>query len=67
MAEYQLLRDRLSLPVYRESKALAGYDWGAEEASDRMRRVSAAVRAECDAIVSLPEWTAVQGDLARTG
>ncbi len=67
MAEYQMLRDRLSLPVYRESKALAGYEWGAAEASDRMRRISAAVRAECDAIVSLPEWTAVQGDLARTG
>ena len=67
MAGYQVLRDHLSLPVYRESKALAGYDWGATEASDRMRRISAAVRAECAAIVSLPEWTAVHRDLAWAG
>lgn len=56
LAWYQRLRDRLSAPLSRESEALARYSWNAEEASRRMRRISDAVRAECEALRALPEW-----------
>jgi flavin-dependent dehydrogenase len=59
LGEYQRLRDGLALPMYRESKALAGYRWGPSEASTRMRRISQQVREECDVLVSLPGWPQV--------
>jgi flavin-dependent dehydrogenase len=59
LSEYQRLRDQLSLPMHRESKALAEYGWGPEEASTRMRRISQLVRDECDFLVSLPGWSDV--------
>ncbi|MGH8945525.1 MAG: NAD(P)/FAD-dependent oxidoreductase [Acidimicrobiia bacterium] len=55
---YQRMRDQLSAPMFRESQALARYDWGPTEASQRMRAISDAVRAECDALATLPEWSA---------
>jgi flavin-dependent dehydrogenase len=57
MNEYQRLRDELSLPMFRESRALALYQWSAEEASRRMRAISESVRAECAALETLGEWS----------
>ncbi|MGH8915754.1 MAG: NAD(P)/FAD-dependent oxidoreductase, partial [Acidimicrobiia bacterium] len=57
MSEYQLARDRLSLPMFRQSEALARYQWDAEEASARMRAISDAVRAECELLETLGEWS----------
>ncbi|MCI0543646.1 MAG: NAD(P)/FAD-dependent oxidoreductase [Actinobacteria bacterium] len=59
LSEYQRIRDVLSLPMYRESKTLAGYGWSPEEASTRMRRISQMVRDECDLLVSLHGWSDV--------
>jgi flavin-dependent dehydrogenase len=64
LTEYQRVRDLLSLPMYRESKALAGYGWGPQEASTRMRRISHMVRDECDLLVSLPGWANVGSAIA---
>jgi flavin-dependent dehydrogenase len=55
MSEYQRRRDELSLPMFRESQALARYQWDADEASRRMRAISETVRAECAALESLGE------------
>jgi flavin-dependent dehydrogenase len=61
MSEYQRTRNRLSLPMFRQSEALARYQWDAGEASARMRAISDAVRAECDLLDTLesPVLTAV--------
>jgi len=56
LGRYQRARDELSRPMFGESQALAAYDWGPAEASQRMRNISDAVRAECDALAALPEW-----------
>lgn len=53
LAGYQRVRDELSEPMWRESRALARYDWGPSEASQRMRTISEAVRAECEALTAL--------------
>jgi flavin-dependent dehydrogenase len=53
---YQRIRDELSLSIFEESRALAGFAWDAGEASARMRVISEAVRSECDALSSLPAW-----------
>jgi flavin-dependent dehydrogenase len=57
MSRYQATRDLLSLRMFRESGALAGYRWDAAEASTRMRAISESVRAECAYLEALPEWT----------
>lgn len=54
LRQYERQRNLLSEPVYLEAKSLAQYRWTAEEASDRMRRISDAVRKECDMMVKLP-------------
>jgi 2-polyprenyl-6-methoxyphenol hydroxylase-like FAD-dependent oxidoreductase len=59
MSEYQRTRDELSLPMFRESQALAQYRWDADEASARMRVISEAVRAECAVLEKLGEWSTV--------
>jgi flavin-dependent dehydrogenase len=56
MTGYQRLRDHLSLPMLRESQALAGYGWDPAEASERMRLISDAVKAECVVLAGLEEW-----------
>jgi flavin-dependent dehydrogenase len=53
---YETLRDSLSGRLFTESEALAGFDWSPEEASARMRVISDEVRAECETLVSLPDW-----------
>jgi flavin-dependent dehydrogenase len=65
LSAYQKLRDDLSLPMFRKSRALARYGWSATEASALMRAVSDAVRAECDALVSLPDWAVVRTLVGR--
>jgi 2-polyprenyl-6-methoxyphenol hydroxylase-like FAD-dependent oxidoreductase len=65
MRRYHAGRDRLALPIYRASEALAGFGWTSAEASEQMRAISAAVRAECEVLESLPAWSAVDGDLVR--
>ncbi len=67
MDGYRTVRDTLSVPLYRESQALAEYGWTPQEASARMRAISDLVRMECEMLTALPEWSAVPGDLARTG
>lgn len=59
MAEYERVRDALSWPIFQESQALADFGWDAEEASARMRTVSATVRDECAVLVSLPSWPGI--------
>ncbi len=59
LRRYQEQRDALSVGMFTESEALAGYRWDAPEASTRMRVISEAVRGECAAIAALPEWDAV--------
>lgn len=58
-------RDVLALRIYRESQALAAYEWDAAEASARMRVISDEVRAECAYLESLPAWDAVRPTLAQ--
>jgi hypothetical protein len=43
--------------MLRESRALARYQWDADEASARMRAISEAVRAECAVLEGLGEWS----------
>ena len=57
MTEYQRRRDRLSLPMFQESQALARYQWDADEASTRMRAISETVRVECVEMEALGEWS----------
>jgi 2-polyprenyl-6-methoxyphenol hydroxylase-like FAD-dependent oxidoreductase len=56
MTEYQHTRDRLSVGMLRESRALARYGWDAAEASARMRRISDHVRTECEVLESFGQW-----------
>lgn len=56
LAWYETLRDSLSARIFEESRVLAGFEWSPEEASARMRVVSDEVRAECETLVSLPDW-----------
>ncbi len=49
------IRDALSRPIYLESLNLARYDWSAEVASNSMRNIGAAVREECEVILSVLE------------
>lgn len=58
MNEYQQVRDELSLPMFEESEALARYEWDPSEASQRMRRISEAVRVECELLAELDERAA---------
>lgn len=53
---YETLRDGLSNRLFEESEALARFDWSPEEASARMRVISDEVRAECETLLSLPDW-----------
>jgi len=57
MKGYQSQRDRLSWTVLRESQVLAGYQWGAQEASRRMRAISGVVKEESAALCDLPDWS----------
>lgn len=57
MTGYQSLRDRLSQRMFTESEVLARYQWGAEEASTRMRVISDAVREECAVLEALGDWS----------
>jgi hypothetical protein len=43
--------------MFRESQALARYQWDADEASWRMRAISETVRAECAALETLGVWS----------
>ncbi len=54
MTDFQKVRDRLSSAMFTESQALAGFDWGPAEASQRMRAISDAVREECTLLSGLP-------------
>ena len=54
MTDYQRVRDRLSSVMFTESQALAGFQWGPGEASQRMRAISDAVREECALLSDLP-------------
>jgi flavin-dependent dehydrogenase len=56
LAWYEALRDSLSARIFEESRALAGFEWSPEEASARMRVISDEVRAECQTLISLPDW-----------
>lgn len=58
-------RDLLALRIYRESQALAAYEWDPAEASARMRVISDEVRAECAHLESLPGWDALRPTLAQ--
>lgn len=58
---YETTRDSLSQRMFEESRILADYTWGPEEASSRMRVISQTVRDECDVLVALPDWAAVPG------
>ena len=51
--QYELQRNDLSEPLYREARSLARYRWTPEEASLRMRRISDAVREECNTLAAL--------------
>jgi len=59
LRQYQEVRDEVSAPLFRESKALAQYQWDASTASTRMRAISDAVRAECATLIALPTWPAL--------
>lgn len=54
---YEGLRDSMSHRIYEQSWALARFNWTPEEASAGMRVISEAVRAECETLSSLPDWT----------
>lgn len=53
---YETMRDSLSRRLFEESGTLARFEWSAEEASSRMRTISDQVRAECETLMSLPDW-----------
>jgi 2-polyprenyl-6-methoxyphenol hydroxylase-like FAD-dependent oxidoreductase len=50
--EYRATRDRFALPLLREGRALASYRWDAEEASARLRTLSAISDDECRFLTS---------------
>lgn len=55
---YETLRNSMSERIYQESETLAAFEWSAEEASARMRVISDEIRAECETLLSLPDWSA---------
>lgn len=59
LTRYQTVRDQLSIRVLEESAGLARYSWSAEDASRRMRHISAAVRDESEALAALPAWAQI--------
>jgi 2-polyprenyl-6-methoxyphenol hydroxylase-like FAD-dependent oxidoreductase len=63
-AGYQRERDRLSVEMLDVSAELAGYEWDEARASTLMRRISLAVKEECEMLVDLPEWPAVRLEMA---
>jgi flavin-dependent dehydrogenase len=67
MKAYQRLRDQLSLPILELSSELAAYRWDAARASTLMREISIAVKDECDAVATLPEWPGVVRSLDLEG
>lgn len=64
LKRYQGMRDSLSWDMFEESQALAGYEWDAEEASARMRQISASVRQECRTLSALGEWPRLMSAMA---
>lgn len=54
LTDFQMVRDRLSSVMFSESQALAGFNWGPAEASQKMRAISDAVREECALLSDLP-------------
>lgn len=60
MTWYESLRDSLAEEIYKESEALASYEWSPEEASARMRVMSDEIRSECETLLALPDWRAVR-------
>lgn len=52
LAGYQATRDRLSLPLFDVTDAIAGYTWTEEEITTLLRKLSAAMSDEVEAIVA---------------
>ena len=67
MSRYRGMRDRLSLSLLEKSSRLGSYEWDLPEASELMRGISIAVKEECEAMISLPEWHGVGRDLEMAG
>jgi 2-polyprenyl-6-methoxyphenol hydroxylase-like FAD-dependent oxidoreductase len=54
LAEFECLRDELSLQLFEVSSRIAGYDWNVDEVRDLVRTLSAAMSDEVDLLASLP-------------
>jgi 2-polyprenyl-6-methoxyphenol hydroxylase-like FAD-dependent oxidoreductase len=50
VAEYQATRDRLSMPLFRVTDAVASYSWDTPTISSLLRQLSAAMAAELDEV-----------------
>lgn len=67
MSRYRGRRDRLSISLLEKSSRLGSYKWDLDEASVLMRGISIAVKDECEAMMSLPEWRGVTRELVGAG
>jgi flavin-dependent dehydrogenase len=52
LAGYQAIRDRLSLPLFTATNAIAGYAWDSTQVTALLRQASAAMAAEVAAILA---------------
>ncbi|WP_436497568.1 NAD(P)/FAD-dependent oxidoreductase [Actinokineospora sp. HUAS TT18] len=53
LPDYQATRDRLSLPLFTATDAIAGYAWDEEEVTTLLKQLSAAMAEEVDAILAV--------------
>ncbi|HUF56482.1 MAG TPA: NAD(P)/FAD-dependent oxidoreductase [Thermohalobaculum sp.] len=76
LADYEHLRDALSLPLFRVTEAIAAFDWTTEEVKGRHAALSEAMRTEAAVLAAinaatplpaLPALTAGRRELALAG
>lgn len=65
LAGYQATRDRLSLPLFAVTDAIAAYTWDAEQVDALLRQLSAAMADEVDAILAYDHPAAEPGGNQR--
>jgi len=65
LSGYQATRDRLSLPLFAVTDAIAAYTWDALEVDALLKQLSAAMADEVDAILAFDHPAAPPGDNRR--
>ncbi len=65
LADYQATRDRLSLPLFAVTDAIAAYNWNPAQVGTLLKQLSAAMADEVDAILAYDHPAAPPGDNRR--